>query len=89
MNRYIMFFWGGSKNVTLCKNSENYDSHGFSVLQPVQNLEDAFWGLKFGYLASLFNNISVMSRSVLWVEENGVPRENYLPVAMSLICFII
>ena len=32
-----------------------------------------------------FNNISVISwRSVLWVEETGVPEENHRPVASHL-----
>ena len=31
-----------------------------------------------------FNNISVISRrSVLWVEETGVPRENHRPAASN------
>jgi hypothetical protein len=41
-------------------------------------------GLGFGFMVfnATFNNISVISwRSVLLVEETGVPEENRLPVA--------
>ena len=41
-------------------------------------------GLGFGFMVfnATFNNISVISwRSVLLVEETGVPEENHLPVA--------
>jgi hypothetical protein len=41
----------------------------------------------FGFmvLSATFNNISVISwRSVLLVEETGVPRENHRPVASHL-----
>ena len=38
----------------------------------------------FIVLNATFNNISVISwRSVLLVEESGVPRENHLPVASN------
>jgi hypothetical protein len=36
-------------------------------------------------LNATFNNISVISwRSVLWVEETGVPEENHRPVVSQL-----
>jgi hypothetical protein len=41
-------------------------------------------GLKFAFMVfqATFNNISVISwRSVLLVEETGVPRENHQPAA--------
>ena len=42
----------------------------------IQNAEQHFYGL------ATFNNISVISyRSVLLVEETGVPGENHRPVA--------
>jgi hypothetical protein len=37
--------------------------------------------LRFMVFNATFNNISVIWRSVLLVEENGVPSENHLPAA--------
>jgi len=40
-------------------------------------------------LNTTFNNISIISwRSVLLVEETGVPEENHRPVAKPLLLFI-
>jgi hypothetical protein len=39
------------------------------------------WRVRVMVFNTTFNNISVISWSVLLVEKNGIPGENHLPVA--------
>jgi hypothetical protein len=53
----------------------------FSVFLQYKKVKGQIYLVWFMVFNTIFNNISVISwRSILFVDENGIPRENHRPV---------